>query len=70
MAPLWGHLRFLPRRLRNRSLFDGRSGEAACPVAKRQSHPFRQDNENLLLEQDVGHLSICQSEPLQYGVPA
>jgi NAD(P)-dependent dehydrogenase (short-subunit alcohol dehydrogenase family) len=25
-----------------RSLFDGRSGEAVCPVAKRQSHPLRQ----------------------------
>ena len=29
--------------LRMRTLVDGRSGTAACPVAKRQSRPFRQN---------------------------
>ena len=41
---------FFSRRvwLRMRSLFDRRSGEAACLVAKRQSHPLRQKNERPL----------------------
>jgi hypothetical protein len=46
------------------------AGEAACLVAKRQSHLLRQDDEHPFLEQDVHHLGICQSEPLQGYVPA
>jgi hypothetical protein len=37
-APLWGLFVFRPSGLRMRTLFDGRSSEAACPVAKRLSH--------------------------------
>ena len=46
------------------TLFEPSSGAAAFGAAKRPSHPLRQNNEIPFLEQDVGHLGICQSESL------